>query len=219
MSSSVDSRLDQLFDADRTLRRVEAELMENSDERELENALAQAVDQAAALNDRAEATLRLERLADLCAQIPGPRMADALVQILNDEEPSVRVAAGEALLDVGYERYAEVARAIERALDAPKRGPAMSELPWILAEIGEPSAVPLVRRFTEHPDADAVAAAVEALAQLGDPSAMPTLERLKRDERTVRLEDDLDQETTVSTIGELAQAAIEELSAQDDGER
>ena len=54
--------------------------------------------------------MRLERLADLCAQVPGPEMTDALIDIMDYGKPPVRIAAGEALLDVAYEYYAEVAR-------------------------------------------------------------------------------------------------------------
>ena len=95
--------------------------------------------------------LRLERLADLCAQVEGPEMADALIAILDDDAPSVRVQAAEALVDVGFERYAEVARAIERALARGEHGPAMQELPWVLCEIAEPSARPLIARFLQEP--------------------------------------------------------------------
>ncbi|MFW5876542.1 MAG: HEAT repeat domain-containing protein [Myxococcota bacterium] len=201
--------LHAIFDADRSLREAEARLLDR-DPNQVADVLHRAVGEAIEMTDRAEATMRLERLADLCAQVPGPAMADALLAILDDEAPSVRVAAGEALLDVAYERYAEVARAVERALDAEKHGTAMDELPYILAEVGEPSALPLIRRFLEHPDADVIAAAIEALAQLGDPAAIPALERFADDERTVTFEE-FEEETT-STLGELARDAIDLLS-------
>ena len=177
--------------------------------------LTAAIEEARGLSDRAEASMRLERLADLCAQVPGPTMSDALIRILDDDEPTVRVAAGEALLDVGYERYAEVARAIERALDRSANGAAMTELPFVIAEIGEPSALALLRRFLVHPDAEVVAAGVEALVQLGDPGAIADLEKLVDDEREVTLDDLEDGDTT---IGELAEAAIEELSLGESGQ-
>ena len=198
------TQLEAIFAADRALRTAELSLL--ADQSGAAETLSAAVDEAASLSDRDEATMRLTRLSDLCAQVPGPRMADALIAILNAAEPQVRVAAGEAIVDVGYERYAEIARAIERALDAKLGGPAMTELPWVLAEIGEPSALPLIRRFTEHPDADVVAAAIEALAQLGDPDALGTLETLVDDSRSVAI-DAFEQETR-TTIGQLAQEAI-----------
>jgi len=139
-------------------------------------------------------------------------MTDALIAILDDGEPRVRVAAGEALRDLGYERYAEVARGIERALDRNAEGIAMSELPWVLAEIAEPSALPLIRRFLDHPSAEVVAAAIEALAQLQDPEALADLERFVGDERIVTIEDFEDE--TKTTLGELAEDALEMLGVR-----
>lgn len=208
------SHLDAIFAADRSAREAEARMLAEGDDDALADLLARATTEALELGDREEAAIRLERLADLCAQVSGPRMVDAMIAILGHEEPAVRVAAGEALLDVGYERYAEVARAIERALDAGTGGPAMQELPWILSEIGEPSALPLVRRFLSHEDAEVVAAAVEALAMLGEPDAIDDLSKLTDDERVVAI-DEFEHETT-ATLGELARAAIHELERAPD---
>lgn len=215
----LEAHLKTLFDADRRIRDAEAALMSEGDRDAVAEVLRSAVDTAFRLDDRREATMRLERLADLCAQVPGPDMADVLVRILGDDDPAVRVSAGEALLDVGYERYAEVARAIERALDADVRGPAMRELPWLVAEIGEPSSVPLIRRFLEHPEPETIAAAIEALARLGDPGAVSALEPFVGDERTVPILDELEheRETTTATLGELARDAVSELSRSGGG--
>lgn len=203
---SIAKALQDIFDADRRLREAEARLLEKRQSDELADLLARATEEALGHDDPDEAAMRLERLADLCAQLPGPRMTDALVAILNHPEPRVRVAAGEALRDVGFERYAEVARGVERALDSGVEGPAMSELPWVLAEIGEPSALPLIRRFLDHANADVAAAAIEALAQLQDPEAVDDLKRFIDDDRVVILEDLDDEEKT--TIGDLAADAL-----------
>jgi len=214
---SLSDELRRIFEADRVMRAAESVLLRERGSDELIALLESETKQALQLDDREEATMRLERLADLCAQVPGPRMTDALIAILNDTEPRVRVAAGEALRDLGFERYAEVARGIERALDADVRqprgdevvlrsGPAMSELPWVLAEIAEPSALLLIRRFLEHSDPDVAAAAIEALAQLQDPEAVNDLERFTGDSREVILEDFEDEEKT--TIGDLARDAL-----------
>jgi HEAT repeat protein len=211
---SPERELEAMFQADRELRAAESRLLEHGDREAVEEAIARAVEGAAAAGSPAESAARLIRLADLCAELPGPRMADTLVRILNDEEPAVRVAAGEALLDVGYERYAEVARAIERALDAPLRGPALSELPWIVAEIGEPSALKLVKRFLDHPDPEVIAAGIEALAELGDPAAIPALSRFEDDGRTVALEDLEDEAIPPATLGELARDCVRELQSR-----
>ncbi|HJL28630.1 MAG TPA: hypothetical protein RMI62_06140, partial [Polyangiaceae bacterium LLY-WYZ-15_(1-7)] len=63
--------LETIFDADRRLREAEAALLQTP-RKALATLLADAVDEAVALDDRAEAEMRLERLADLCAQVPGP---------------------------------------------------------------------------------------------------------------------------------------------------
>jgi HEAT repeat protein len=198
------------------MQEAESILLRRADHEELIALLERETAQALKMEDRKEGTMRLERLADLCAQVPGPRMTDALIAILSDEEPRVRVAAGEALRDLGYERYAEVARGIERALDGHASGLAMSELPWVLAEIGEPSALPLIRRFLDHQSPDVVAAAIEALAQLQDLDAVRDLKRFVGDPRVVTI-DDFEHETK-TTLGELAEDALQMLGeASGDG--
>jgi HEAT repeat protein len=206
---ALSDELQRMFDADRALRKAESALLRNKASADLVALLEGETQRALELEDRTEATMRLERLADLCAQVPGPQMTDALIAILDDTEPRVRVAAGEALRDVGYERYAEVARGIERALDRNADGPAMSELPWILAEIAEPSALPLIRRFLSHPSPDVVAAAIESLAQLQEPDAVSDLERFVDDPREVIMEDF--EHETKTTLGELAREALDML--------
>ncbi|MCZ6805778.1 MAG: HEAT repeat domain-containing protein [Deltaproteobacteria bacterium] len=214
---SLSDELRRIFEADRAMRAAEAVLLRGRSSKELIELLESETQQALQMDDREEATMRLERLADLCTQVPGPRMTDALIAILNHTEPRVRVAAGEALRDLGFERYAEVARGIERALEADAReprgdevalrgGPAMSELPWVLAEIAEPSALPLIRRFLDYSDPDVAAAAIEALAQLEDPQAVNDLKRFIDDSREVIIEDFEEEEKT--TIGELARDAL-----------
>jgi hypothetical protein len=210
---SLSDQLQRIFDADRTLREAEKQLLRKQYTDDVVALLSAETTKALTMEDRQEGSMRLERLADLCAQVPGPAMADALIAILNDGEPRVRVAAGEALRDVGYERYAEVARAIERAIDRGEAGMAMSELPWVLAEIGEPSALPLIRRFLDHPHPDVIAAAIEALSQLGEPDASRDLKRFLGDPRSVIIEDFEDE--TKTTLGDLAEDALRELGYPD----
>ena len=206
---TLTDQLRVIFDAERALRQAESQLLQ-ADHKSLEDLLSQAVAAAKAERDPYEAELKLTRLADLCAQVPGEAMADALLAILDEEQPAVRVQAAEALVDVAYDRYAEVARAIERALERADDGPAMQELPWVLAEIAEPSAVPLVTRFLSHANEEVVASAIEALTRLGDPQAVHPLKKLVNDTRIVTVEEG-DEEFT-STVGELASEAIEVLS-------
>jgi HEAT repeat protein len=206
---SAKELLEALFDADRKLRQAEENLLGRTETEDLARSLERATEQAFALEDAHEASARLQRLSDLCAQAQGPRTADTLLRILNHAAPEVRVAAGEALRDFAYDRYAEVARAIERALDKALPGPALQEVPWILAEIGEPSAVPLIARCLKHPDVEVVASSIEALAEIGNDETVSLLEPLLDDKRVVQLEEGEAGYST--TIAELAAEAISEL--------
>jgi HEAT repeat protein len=205
--AGIQDHLNALFEAERTLRSAESALLQNQPG-ELSELLSAAVKEAKAIEDKAESRLRLERLADLCAQVPGPEMTDALIAILDDASPAVRVQAAEALADVGFDRYAEVARGVERALSAPLTF-ALQELPWVLIELGEPSVRKLLVRFLESKDGDVVASAVEALAELGDAASIKDLKKLANDPREVDIEGDEGEETV--TVGDLAMEAIDAL--------
>jgi HEAT repeat protein len=208
----TNDHLTAIFAADRALREHEKALL-STDPVALRKQLTDAVSEAQNLPDRQDAIVRLERLADLCSQVHGPEMVDALIAILDDEAPSVRVQAAEALVDVGFERYAEVARGIERALAAAGgAGSALQELPWVLVEIAEPSARPLIARFLKHPDVEVIASAVEALAELGDPEAVKDLLPLRDDPRPVELDDD--DPDSLATLGELVTETLEELGEE-----
>jgi HEAT repeat protein len=138
---------------------------------------------------------------------------DALIAILDDEAPSVRVQAAEALVDVGFERYAELARGIERAIADGRRITALQELPWALVEIAEPSARGLISRLLSHDDVEVVASAVEALAELGDPAAIADLEPLRDDERAIELDDD-ESDEALATLGDLVEESIAALQGE-----
>lgn len=208
---SLADHLRTIFEADRRAREAESALLAEGEPDALAALLDAATSEALALEDEEEAELRLVRLADLCAQVPGPKMADALVAILDHPSPRARLEAGEALRDVAYERFKEVARAVERALARGHGGLAMQELPFVLAEVRDPDPVPLIARFLKHPDGNVVGAAIEALVDYGDPSAAPHIAPLVGDGREALLEE-LD-EAPVS-VGELAEEALAELGAE-----
>lgn len=202
--------LHRIYVAEREILAAEGELLAAPPD-ELRDLLSAEVDAALADGDAIASALKARRLADLCAQVQGAKMADALIRILDHSDPAVRAEAGHALLDVAFERFKEVARAIERALDSDHDGLSMQELPFVLTEIRDPDPIPLVARFLAHPDAAVVASAIEAMAAYGDPGAARHLEPLLDDDREATLED-LDEGPTV--IGELAAAALEELGIE-----
>jgi HEAT repeat protein len=213
---SIDRTLNEMFDAERNVRRLHDELA-SLPPGELLDALSGALAAALKEPNEDEAALRLVRVAALLGEHEGPRAVDGLIDVLSSESPEARRAAGEELEALAYERFKEVAQGVERALKRlPVGSPALPELPYILQEIPEPGVVKLVAKFLSHKDADAVAAAIETLAEIGDPSAAAQLEPLSGDDRTVELADDGGDTTSEVTIGELADEAIELLRSFED---
>lgn len=200
------ARIQKLFEAERAVRTLHAELA-REDSKALLDALAPAAREALASKDAAESNLRLVRVAELLADVPGEASADLLVDILGSDEGEARLSAGEALEERGYSRFKELALAVERALDRlPKDSVALEELPYLLAEIPEPGVTKLLARFLGLASAEAVSAAIEALVEVGDPAATKLLEPLEKDERTVSVAG----ESSIK-IGELAHEAIDLL--------
>jgi HEAT repeat protein len=209
-NTDVSRFLPQLFEAERSVRRSHQELV-NLPHVHLVEGLATAVGEALALDEEEESALRLVRIAALLGEIEGPRSVDLLIDILGSEEPEARHASGEALEEIAFERFKEVALGAERALDRlPAGNPALHELPFLLAGIGEPGVRKILGRFLASVDPEAVSAAIEAIVEMGDSGAIPSLERLKSDSRQVTLEDERGEEGKV-TLGELAEEAIELL--------
>lgn len=206
---AIQDELESLFEAESTVRKLHASLLAK-DRRDLEAALEEATRQALARTDEPIKTAQLVRLAALLGDLDGARVVDLLVDILGSSSPEARVAAGEALEALAFDRFKEVALGIERALDRlPAGNVALTELPYLLAEVGEPGCVKLLGRFLKLPDADAVASAIEALAELGDPAGIPLLVPLEKDARHVQLDDEEGGERVA--IGDLAHEARELL--------
>ncbi len=206
----IQTELEAVFAAERALREAEAKLLVR-DEEQLSAALLSAVKEATSLEDEVEQAMRLERLADLCAQVADATSMDAMIAILDNDSPVVRGAVASALQDVSYDYYAEVARAIDRALDDGSQIRALSELPFLLAEVGEGSAPKQLRRFLQHSDAQVIASAIEACVELEDPGLIEAIAAHSEDMRDVTL-DGFGEETAI-TLGALAEQAIEALEA------
>ncbi len=202
--------LTSLFEAEREVRRAHAELL-LAEHGSLVTTLAGAVREALALGDTPEAALRLVRVGDLLGELHGPEAVDALIDVLGGKSAEGRGVAGESLVHIAFDRFKEVALGIERALlRLPKDSPALSELPYLIAEVGEPGCVKLIGKFLTHADPNVVSSGIEALAEMGDPSAISLLTPLEKDSRQVDLDED-DAEGRVS-LGELAHEAVEILT-------
>ena len=208
---AIRDQLAALFEKERDIRTLHASLLEHG-RAELMTEITLATTIALALANHAEATLRLERLALILGDLDGDDVVDLLVDILGSHLPEARVSAGEALEALAFDRFKEVALGIERALDRlPASSPALTELPFLLAEVAEPGCTKLLGRFLKHQNADVVGAAIEALAELGDPSAIALLAPLENDRRQVHLDDDSGHGDRVA-IGDLAFEARELLA-------
>jgi HEAT repeat protein len=202
----VAAQLSKLFEAERSVRSLHAELAKQ-DPKALVAALAPAARDALALEDGAEATVRLVRVAELLTDVPGDDAVDLLVDILGSDQAEARLSAGEALEERGYSRFKELALAVERALGRlPRTSIALEELPYLLAEIPEPGVSKLLEGFLKLDSPEAVSAAIEALVEVGDPAAVKMLAPLEKDPRTVNVAN----EATI-TIGELTREAIDLL--------
>jgi HEAT repeat protein len=210
--------LDQLFDAERTARNLHDELAGKPRD-ELFEALTDGLQTALQEPGEDESALRLVRIAALLGELEGPRVVDALIDILASEQPEARHAAGGELEALAFDRFREVAEGVERALSRlPVGSPALPELPYLLAEVPEPGVAKLLGRFLAHDDADAVAAAIEALVEIGDPSVSRLIAPLVDDSRTVEMADESSETTSEVTIGELAADALALLQDLDGGD-
>ncbi|WP_437528880.1 hypothetical protein WME79_46665 [Sorangium sp. So ce726] len=216
---AIETTLNKLFDAERTARRLHEDLTAMPGDGLLD-VLTDAIAAATRENDEDEAALRLVRIASLLGEHEGPRALDALIDVLASEHPEARQAAGEEIETLAYDRFKEVAQAIERALKRlPVGSSALPELPYLIAEVPEPGVPKLLSQFLSHKDPDAVAAAIETLVEIGDPAHAPLIQPLLDDKRTVELADDGgDDATSEVTIGELAEEALSLLAPYDDEE-
>lgn len=213
--STIREKLDELFDAERRLRALHSDLLKFP-RPALVRELGEVVKAARQSREEEEVALRLSRTALVLGELEGNDVVDLLIDILGSDLPEPRVAAGEALEALAFDRFKEVALGIERALERlPKGSPALTELPFLLAEVAEPGCVKLLGRFLKHTDPDAVAAAIEAIAELGDPSAIPLLAPLEGDGRQVQLDEEGEGERVA--IGDLAHEARELLLEVQEG--
>jgi HEAT repeat protein len=209
---SLSSALSQMVDASRTARSLREELA-RAPKDDVLAAVADAIAKTREVSDPEEQKTRLGCYAQVLGELDGDKTVDLLVDLLDSEHAEVRVLAGEELEALAFDRFKEVALGVERALERlPEGGPALSELPYLLAEVAEPGCLKLIGRFLKRKEGEVVASAIEALVELGDPAAASMLTGLERDQRRV----DLDDEATDVTVGELAAEARELLAEMAD---
>ncbi|MFO0739732.1 MAG: HEAT repeat domain-containing protein [Labilithrix sp.] len=201
-----------LFDAERAARKHHSALRAEGDAK-LVPVLQKATASALKLEEGEEATLQLVRLALVLGDLEGDKVVDLLIDILGGSSPEARIAAGEGLEGLAYDRFKEVALGIERALERlPKGNPALGELPFLLAEVGEPGCAKLLGRFLQNEDAEVVASAIEAMAELGDPASIPFLAKLEKDGRQVQLDDEEGGErVSIADLAHEAKEILEEM--------
>lgn len=210
MASEIEARIEKLQRAEEEVRRLQDELIDGAGTARAATiaALREAVLEGLGHGEGPEAAAALVPIAEVLGELDGPEVCDLMIDLLGSDEPEVRFTAGRALQDLAFDRFKEVAEATERAVKRlSKDNEALRELPYVVAEVGEPGVPKILRGYLGHGDPDVVAAAIEALAALGDPAGVPELKKLTRDPRTVQL-DDADGETQ-SSIGVLAQEAID----------
>ena len=210
-AASLSLVLDALFDAERAVRQAHIELTD-ADPKDLLPVLDVALSASLTNEDEDERAVRLVRLAAVLGELEGPKPVDMLIDILGADDAEARHAAGVALEDIAYDRFKEFAVGVERALERlPAGNVALSELPYLLADIPEGGVLKLLGRFLQHADPEAVAGGIEAIVEFGDPAGMALLAPLEKDTRFVQLEDEEGEEGKVA-IGELAAEARQLLS-------
>jgi HEAT repeat protein len=215
MATTIGEMLNQLFEAERTMRALHRSLRSEADSK-LVPELRAATREALTLEDESEATVRLVRLASLLGDLEGDAVVDLLIDILGAPSPEARIEAGEALEGLSMDRFKEVAMGVERALSRlPSTNPALSELPFLIAQVGEPGCAKLIGRFLASDDVDVVASGIEALAELGDPAGIPLLAKLERDGRHVQLdEEEGGERVAIADLAHEARTILEEMASE-----
>lgn len=202
--------LGALFDAERSVRRIHRDLG-RADRGALMSALTSALSSALKEQDEREASIRLVCLAQVLGQLSGDQVVDRLIDILASEAAEARQLAGDALTEMAFERFKEVALGVERALERlPVDSPARLELPFLLLEVPEPGVAKLLEKMLKQSDPEAIVAAIEACVELGDPAMAEAIAPLRNDKRRVEIEDD-QGEVEQAELGQLASEAHDML--------
>jgi HEAT repeat protein len=203
-----------LIEADRKLLVAREAFFKQGDAKGRMKALTAEVRKALSEGNTPDACVRLMLLTDVLAEASGGEAIKLLLEILGHEEPGVRVAAGESLVEALSHRWSEGAKVVDGAL-ANMAPEALRELPFVLIETGELGVVALLSKLLAHKDGDTAAAAIEAFVEIGDRSQLEAIRKLVGDKRplTVEDQDDEGEEATGGTVGDVAAEAVEVLSS------
>jgi hypothetical protein len=208
--SSLHKQLSSLFDAEKEVRRQHLSLLQ-AERSSLLKLLAEEIASCHKEPFEEESNIRLVRIAAILGDCSGSKVVDSLIDILGSPSPEARLAAGNALTEMAFDRFKEVALGVERAIARlPIGNEALAEMPFMLIEIPEPGVAKLLKQFLAHKDAEAVAATIEACVEWGEPSMFDELKHLREDQREVEIDDDDGNIETIS-LGELAKEACEAL--------
>lgn len=206
----IQAKIEKLQRAEEEVRRLQDELLDDAEAARPAAiaALREAIIEGLGEGEGPEAAIALVPIAEILGELEGPEICDLLIDCLGSDEAEVRFVAGRALQDLAFDRFKEVAEATERAIQRLDHAShALRELPYVVAEVGEPGVPKILRGYLGHADVEVVASTIEALAALGDPAAIAELRKLLRDPRTVQVDDG--ETETQSSIGALAQEAID----------
>lgn len=204
--------LSALIEANRRMLRARDAFFEQGDNKGRAKAIVAEVDRAMRADASSDAGERLMLLADLLVQVSGQESVKTLLRVLGHEDPGVRVSAGEALVEVLSDRWGEASRVVEQAISSMNEE-ALRELPFVLAEVGEPAGGAIIAKLLTHTDADVVASAIEALVEMGDVTQLDAIKKLVGDPRPLTMEEpEGDEDATCATLGELAADAVEMLT-------
>jgi HEAT repeat protein len=205
--------LSDLIEANKRMLRARDAFFEQGDNKGRSKAIAAEIDRALSADAAPDAGLRLILVSDLLVEIQGPEGVKSLLRILGHEDPGVRVTAGEALVEVLSDRWAEASRSVEAAIPT-MTVEALRELPFVVAEVAEPAGGAIIGKLLSHADADVAASAIEALVELGDASHLDAIKKLVGDTRALTAEEqEGEEDVDGGTLGELASDAVEMLSA------
>lgn len=167
--------------------------------------------QIEAISSEADVPITLVRTAEMLVGVMTEKSLKVLASGLGSENATVRMLCGDALMHAAEDDLELFKPAIDDVLKAG--GTAAEEMPFILLEVDDPEVPSILEKFLKSDEGEVVAAAIEVIIELGAPESEAALKALVDDKRKVTLDEGNEDETT--TVGRLAQDALDILAEQD----